>query len=216
MVPGDGRVRTPPLCRTGTPGRAPRARAARPGRRRPRLAGQAPAWYPGVHNAPRPTTPRMGDQAVPAGRDRSAPRRGSDHVPVAAGAPRALRRPRRPTQLAAWIGDAKAALGSRLLILGHHYQRDEVMRWADARGDSFGLSRIAADRRDADYIVFCGVHFMAESADILTAPTPAGDPPRPQRRLLDGRHGRHRLRRGGLGVTGHGDRHRARSSRSPT
>ena len=63
---------------------------------------------------------------------------------------------------------AKATLGARVLILGHHYQRDEVMRWADARGDSFGLSRIAADRRDAEFIVFCGVHFMAESADILT------------------------------------------------
>ncbi|HXW33641.1 MAG TPA: quinolinate synthase NadA [Acidimicrobiales bacterium] len=68
-----------------------------------------------------------------------------------------------------WIGAAKQSLGSRLLILGHHYQRDEVMRWADARGDSFGLSRIAADRHEAQYIVFCGVHFMAESADILTA-----------------------------------------------
>jgi quinolinate synthase len=72
--------------------------------------------------------------------------------------------------LAAWIGNAKASLGPRLMILGHHYQRDEVMRWADARGDSFGLSRLAADNRSADYIVFCGVHFMAESADILTTP----------------------------------------------
>jgi quinolinate synthase len=71
--------------------------------------------------------------------------------------------------LASWIAAAKAALGSRLMILGHHYQRDEVMRWADARGDSFGLSRLAADNRSADHIVFCGVHFMAESADILTA-----------------------------------------------
>jgi quinolinate synthase len=71
-------------------------------------------------------------------------------------------------QLAEWIGAAKERLGSRLMILGHHYQRDEVMRWADARGDSFGLSRIAAENRDAEYIVFCGVHFMAESADILT------------------------------------------------
>jgi len=71
-------------------------------------------------------------------------------------------------QLAEWIGAAKAALGDRLLVLGHHYQRDDVMRWADARGDSFGLSRIAADRGDADFVVFCGVHFMAESADILT------------------------------------------------
>ena len=73
-------------------------------------------------------------------------------------------------ELARRIAAAKAELGSRLLILGHHYQMDEVMDFADARGDSFGLSRIAADRRDADLIVFCGVHFMAESADILTGP----------------------------------------------
>ncbi|MDQ4133714.1 MAG: quinolinate synthase NadA [Actinomycetota bacterium] len=73
-----------------------------------------------------------------------------------------------PEQLASWIGAAKAALGERLLILGHHYQRDEVMRWADARGDSYGLSRLAASNERADCIVFCGVHFMAESADILT------------------------------------------------
>ncbi len=72
-------------------------------------------------------------------------------------------------QLSEWIGAARAALGDRLLILGHHYQRDEVMRWADARGDSFGLSRIAAGTHRAELIVFCGVHFMAESADILTA-----------------------------------------------
>ena len=75
-----------------------------------------------------------------------------------------------PEQLAQWIDAAKTALGPRLLILGHHYQRDEVMRWADARGDSFGLSRIAAERSDAAYVVFCGVHFMAESADVLTGP----------------------------------------------
>src|SRR3989440_1652979 len=72
--------------------------------------------------------------------------------------------------LAAWIAAAKDILGDRLMILGHHYQRDEVMRWADARGDSFGLSRLAADNHAAEYIVFCGVHFMAESADILTGP----------------------------------------------
>src|ERR1700730_10638437 len=75
-----------------------------------------------------------------------------------------------PDDLAKWIAAAKHALGSRLMILGHHYQREEVMRWADARGDSFGLSRLAADNSTAEYIVFCGVHFMAESADILTAP----------------------------------------------
>jgi quinolinate synthase len=72
-------------------------------------------------------------------------------------------------ELADRIAAAKATLGDRLLILGHHYQRDEVMRWADARGDSFGLSRLAADNHTAEYVVFCGVHFMAESADILTA-----------------------------------------------
>ena len=71
-------------------------------------------------------------------------------------------------ELAAMIGDAKATLGSRLFVLGHHYQRDDVMRWADARGDSFGLSRQAAGQSDAEFIVFCGVHFMAESADVLT------------------------------------------------
>ena len=75
-----------------------------------------------------------------------------------------------PEELAEWIGAAKRRLGERVLVLGHHYQRDDVMVWADARGDSFGLSRIAAARRDAEFVVFCGVHFMAESADILTAP----------------------------------------------
>lgn len=67
------------------------------------------------------------------------------------------------------IAAAKAALGDSLFILGHHYQRDEVMRWADARGDSFKLSQLAGARPQARYVVFCGVHFMAESADILTS-----------------------------------------------
>jgi quinolinate synthase len=67
------------------------------------------------------------------------------------------------------IKDAKNELGSRLLILGHHYQRDEVVKFADYRGDSLRLSQLAARRPEADYIVFCGVHFMAESADILSA-----------------------------------------------
>lgn len=64
---------------------------------------------------------------------------------------------------------AKAALGDRVFVLGHHYQRDEVIRFADVTGDSFKLAREAAGRPDAEFIVFCGVHFMAESADILTA-----------------------------------------------
>jgi quinolinate synthase len=65
---------------------------------------------------------------------------------------------------------AKAALGSRVFVLGHHYQRDEVIQFADVTGDSFKLAREAAARPDAEFIVFCGVHFMAESADILTGP----------------------------------------------
>src|SRR5918997_6231816 len=65
---------------------------------------------------------------------------------------------------------AKAALGERVFVLGHHYQRDEVIQFADVTGDSFKLARDAAARPDAEFIVFCGVHFMAESADILTGP----------------------------------------------
>ncbi|MGE0881232.1 MAG: quinolinate synthase NadA [Acidimicrobiia bacterium] len=71
-------------------------------------------------------------------------------------------------ELAERIRLAKAELGSRVFVLGHHYQRDEVMEWADARGDSFRLSVLAKEHPEADYIVFCGVHFMAESADVLT------------------------------------------------
>ncbi|WP_327119339.1 quinolinate synthase NadA [Streptomyces sp. NBC_01341] len=63
---------------------------------------------------------------------------------------------------------AKEKLGDKVFILGHHYQRDEVIQFADVTGDSFKLARDAAGRPDAEYIVFCGVHFMAESADILT------------------------------------------------
>jgi quinolinate synthase len=73
-----------------------------------------------------------------------------------------------PEEIDARIERARATLGKRLVILGHHYQRDEVIRHADFTGDSFLLSRKAAEQADAEYIVFCGVHFMAESADILT------------------------------------------------
>lgn len=70
-------------------------------------------------------------------------------------------------ELHARIELARKTLGSRVVILGHHYQRDDVIRHADLTGDSYQLSVMASERKDADYIVFCGVHFMAESADIL-------------------------------------------------
>jgi len=68
------------------------------------------------------------------------------------------------------IGEARKKLGSSVTILGHHYQREEVIKYADFQGDSFLLSREAATRSEADYIIFCGVHFMAETACILAAP----------------------------------------------
>ncbi len=71
-------------------------------------------------------------------------------------------------ELESRIAAAKETLGERLFILGHHYQRDEIIQFADARGDSYRLSVLAQERPQAEYIVFCGVHFMAESADILT------------------------------------------------
>src|SRR5437870_845144 len=68
------------------------------------------------------------------------------------------------------IASARERLGKRLVILGHHYQQDDVVEFADFTGDSFELSRRAADAKDAEFVIFCGVHFMAESADILTQP----------------------------------------------
>jgi quinolinate synthase len=73
-------------------------------------------------------------------------------------------------EMEARISAARAKLGNRLVILGHHYQRDEVIKFADYTGDSFKLARQIANRPEADFIVFCGVHFMAESADVLCAP----------------------------------------------
>lgn len=66
---------------------------------------------------------------------------------------------------------ARKSLGARAMVLGHHYQRDEVIRFADITGDSFKLAQAAADNSAAEFIFFCGVHFMAESADILTGET---------------------------------------------
>ncbi|HZK82598.1 MAG TPA: quinolinate synthase NadA [Humisphaera sp.] len=68
------------------------------------------------------------------------------------------------------VQEAKDALGDKLVILGHHYQQDAVIEFADFTGDSFELSRRAAEQKNAAYVIFCGVHFMAESADILTPP----------------------------------------------
>lgn len=66
------------------------------------------------------------------------------------------------------VVDIKRAFGSKLFIPGHHYQKDEVIQFADATGDSLQLAQIAADNQEAEYIVFCGVHFMAETADMLS------------------------------------------------
>ncbi len=71
-------------------------------------------------------------------------------------------------EIARAISQRKATLGRRVVILGHHYQQDDVVRFADFDGDSLKLSQIGARQKDAEFIVFCGVHFMAESADILT------------------------------------------------
>jgi quinolinate synthase len=73
-------------------------------------------------------------------------------------------------ELKARIAEARRTLGSRLIVLGHHYQREDIIQFADFRGDSFKLAQWAAKHAESEYIVFCGVHFMAEAADILSAP----------------------------------------------
>jgi quinolinate synthase len=89
---------------------------------------------------------------------RSTARPFSDYAPLAA------------SEIRERTWAAKRALGGRCVVLGHHYQRESVMEFADVRGDSFKLSQLAAAQSAAEYIVFCGVHFMAESADVLRRP----------------------------------------------
>jgi hypothetical protein len=88
---------------------------------------------------------------------------------------------------------AKQVLGERVMILGHNYQRDEVIQHADFRGDSLLLAKLAAERSERPYIVFCGVHFMAETADILS---------RSQQTVIHGRYGCDRASRPMLGGAG--------------
>src|SRR5690349_12624365 len=68
------------------------------------------------------------------------------------------------------LAAVKKRMGDKVVILGHHYQQDDVIAFADITGDSLELARKAADVKNAEYIIFCGVHFMAETADMLTAP----------------------------------------------
>jgi quinolinate synthase len=99
----------------------------------------------------------------------------SGHITMTSGAALQVPLPEKyvrmtPDEIVEEITKARAILGDKLVILGHHYQREEVIRWADYRGDSFKLCKDAALRPEAEYLIFCGVHFMAESADILSAP----------------------------------------------
>jgi quinolinate synthase len=125
------------------------------------------------------TMPGQAIQADPAARaERAGARRSLPLLVLGAGADPASERgvdcpgelpPASDPALVARARAARSALGDRAFVLGHHYQRDEVIQFADVTGDSFKLAREAAARPGAEYIVFCGVHFMAESADILTS-----------------------------------------------
>ncbi|MBU80993.1 MAG: quinolinate synthase NadA [Dehalococcoidia bacterium] len=75
-----------------------------------------------------------------------------------------------PEELNASIASARETLGDQVLLLGHHYQREDVFKYADLSGDSYKLSRLASENKEAEFIVFCGVHFMAETADVLSGP----------------------------------------------
>ncbi len=124
------------------------------------------------------TMPARTIQAEPAARAASQTRRSLPLLVLGAGEDPASERgvecpgelpPASDPGLVARARAARAALGDRAFVLGHHYQRDEVIQFADITGDSFKLAREAAARPGAEFVVFCGVHFMAESADILTS-----------------------------------------------
>lgn len=75
-----------------------------------------------------------------------------------------------PEEVNDGIVNAREVLGDQVILLGHHYQREDVFKYADFSGDSYKLSRLASEQKDAEYIIFCGVHFMAETADVLSGP----------------------------------------------
>ncbi len=75
----------------------------------------------------------------------------------------------KPDEIKSSIRELKKSLGSKVMILGHHYQREDVIEFSDLQGDSFLLSKLAAEAREAEVIIFCGVHFMAETAEILSS-----------------------------------------------
>ena len=107
--------------------------------------------------------------------DRSLPgdepaRRGARLRLLAEGHPGGVLGPRRRRSSSSASPTRAGKLGSRCVVLGHHYQREDIIQFADYRGDSFKLARWAAEQPEAEFIVFCGVHFMAESADILSQP----------------------------------------------
>ena len=171
----------------------------------------------GVISIPRPTTPWARRPGCP---HRSSigvqHEEGFGHM-IRLQAPLAERYTDPPDdELADRISAAKAALGDRVFILGHHYQRDEVIRWADVRGDSFKLAQAGGrtPRGRLHRLLRRALH--GRGGRHPHRRPPAGRAARSERRLLDGRHGRHRQRRGGVGGAGRGHRHRPDHARSPT